>query len=126
MDSEEAVQFKHWMGSDEVDFNMSRPTYPMHYDRNFNFRNDRSFYLGLLLFLGFMTYANRKYYYERDRMTRTERIGNIENLPAHHFNNRGGVLVQKQFAGFEKYYQNSEAMMDWYKMAYPKNFKAKE
>ena len=43
----------------------------------------------------------------------------IENLPAHHYNNRGGVLVKKQFAGFEKYHKNLEETMQWYKKAYP-------
>ena len=43
----------------------------------------------------------------------------IEKLPAHHFNNRGGVLVKKQFAGFEKYHKNLDEMMAWYKKAYP-------
>ena len=83
---------------------MSRPTYPMYYDKNFEFMKDRRFFLNLLLFMGLLTYASKKYYYERDRLRRTERIGNIENLPAHHFNNRGGVLIQKEFVGFEKYY----------------------
>jgi hypothetical protein len=44
---------------------------------------------------------------------------NVENLPAHHFNNRGGVLVKKQFAGFEKYHKNIDEMMAWYAKAYP-------
>ena len=43
----------------------------------------------------------------------------IEELPAHHFNNRGGVLVKKQFAGFEKYHKNVDEMMKWYEKAYP-------
>jgi hypothetical protein len=37
-------------------------------------------------------------------MKRTERLGDIKDLPAHHFNNRGGVLIKKEFVGFEKYY----------------------
>ena len=46
---------------------MTRPAYPMHYDKNFNFLKDRSFFLSLLLLMGLLTYANKKYYYERDR-----------------------------------------------------------
>lgn len=42
---EDAVKFKHWMGTDKVEFQMSRPYYPMYYDRDFNFRKDRSFWL---------------------------------------------------------------------------------
>jgi hypothetical protein len=38
-------------------------------------------------------YGSKRYYVEVDRAQRTERIGNIENLPGHHFSNRGGVLI---------------------------------
>ena len=44
---------------------------------------------------------------------------NLENAPAHHYNNRGGVLVRKQFAGFEKYHKNIDEMMAWYAKSYP-------
>jgi hypothetical protein len=47
--AEDAIKFKHWMGSDIVDFQRSRPYYPMHYDRNFDFLKDRTFWLGLIL-----------------------------------------------------------------------------
>jgi hypothetical protein len=53
------------------------------------------------------------------RMQRWERMETLEDAPAHHFNNRGGVLVKKLFAGFEKYHKNVDEMMDWYKKAYP-------
>jgi len=49
---------------------------------------------------------------------------NIETAPAHHFVNRGGVLMKKEFVGFEKYYQNEEALMNWYKKAYPAIYNA--
>ena len=41
---EDAVKFKHWMNSDIVDFQRSRPYYPMHYDKDFNFLKDRSYW----------------------------------------------------------------------------------
>jgi hypothetical protein len=40
-------------------------------------------------------YGTKRWEVEKSRALRTERIGNLENLPAHHFNNRGGVLVEK-------------------------------
>jgi len=40
-------------------------------------------------------------------------------MPGHHFINRGGVLIQKKFVGFEKYYKNADEMMAWYYRAYP-------
>jgi hypothetical protein len=30
--------------------------------------------------------------------------------------------MKKEFVGFEKYYQNNDAVMDWYKNAYPQIF----
>ena len=53
---------------------MSRPAYPMHFDKNFDFLKDRTFFLQLLLLLGLLSYGSKKYYYERDRIRRTERI----------------------------------------------------
>lgn len=53
---------------------------------------------------------------------RWERLENIEELPAHHFNNRGGVLVKKQFVGFEKIHRNGAEVLEWYKRAYPALF----
>ena len=47
---------------------------------------------------------------------------NLKDMPGHHFSNRGGVLFEKDFVGFEKYYKNGDAMMDWYKKAYPAQF----
>ena len=71
-------------------------------------------------------YLRDRYYCEVARMARWDRMQNLENLPAHHFNNRGGVLVKKQFAGFEKYHKNVDEMMDWYKKAYPQIVAASE
>jgi hypothetical protein len=42
--AEDAVKFKHWMRSDQVDFERDRPYYPMHYDRDFNFLKDRTYF----------------------------------------------------------------------------------
>ena len=64
-------------------------------------------------------YAKNKLACENMRLARWDRMENIENMPAHHFNNRGGVLVRKQFAGFEKYHKNVDEMMQWYAKAYP-------
>lgn len=52
----------------------------------------------------------------------TARMNGYKDMPAHHFHNRGGVVVLKQFVGFEKYYANSDAMMAWYQKVYPQQF----
>jgi hypothetical protein len=67
LNQEDAIKFKHWMGSDIVDFQRSRPYYPMYYDHNMNFMRDRSFWLGFLLLTFFGVYASYKYYYEVHR-----------------------------------------------------------
>ena len=103
----------------ETGFEITRPSHPMYYDRTLEFTKDRSFWLMLTLgILGGM-YAKNKYACERERMNRWVRMQDLENLPAHHFNNRGGVLVKKQFAGFEKYHKNLDEMMAWYQKTYP-------
>jgi len=62
---------------------------------------------------------------ESDRARMTQRMEGYKNIPGHHFHNRGGVIVLKDFIGFEKYYQNGDDMMDWYKKVYPKTFDKK-
>lgn len=41
------------------------------------------------------SYVVKKMYVENMRWQRWDRMQNIENMPEHHFNNRGGVLVKK-------------------------------
>jgi len=53
-------------------------------------------------------YLFNRYHLEADRRRMTERIEGYKNIPGHHFHNRGGVIVLKDFIGFEKYYQNGE------------------
>lgn len=55
-------------------------------------------------------------------MRRTERMQDIKDLPAHHFSNRGGVLIQKEFVGFERYHKNNDSLMKWYQQAFPSIF----
>jgi len=122
--SEDAVKFKAYMNSDKVDLTMTRPTHLMFYDRDMDFMKDRRFFLSFILgFLGFF-FAYRRFKVEQDRMVMWERRESIEDLPAHHFNNRGGVLIKKRFAGFEKYHRNLDDMMVWLKVAKPYAFPA--
>ena len=95
MDSEDTVKFKAWMQSDKVDYTMARPSYPMFYDRDFSFMKDRVFFMRLILAFLFGVYGFGRMYVERDRMMRWDRIENLSEMPAHHFHNRGGVLIKK-------------------------------
>jgi hypothetical protein len=49
----------------------------------------------------------------------TARLEGYKGMPAHHFNNRGGVVVLKDFVGFEKYFSSSASQTAWLKQAYP-------
>lgn len=42
-------------------------------------------------------------------------------MPAHHFTNYGGVLIKKDFIGFEKYHKNNDELIAWYRRAFPNN-----
>lgn len=120
--SEDAVKFKAYMTSDQYDFNRSRPTHPPYYDKDMNFAKDRSYFLSLILFGLTALYLNRRYMVEKKRMHEWNRKENLENMPAHHFHNRGGVLIKKRFIGFEKYHANIEDMMGWYRKSNPTAF----
>lgn len=97
---EEAVKFKNYMTSDKVDFMRTKPAYPMYYDRNFLYQQDRDFWLKVLVGMGVGFYAYNKYHVEKLRSRRTARMDGYVNMPGHWFHNRGGVVVMKQFTGF--------------------------
>ena len=107
------------MGSDKADFTRTKPAYPMYYDRDFNYAKDRDFWLKMLLGMAALTYGINRFSVEKDRARMTQRLNGYEGIPAHHFHNRGGVIVMKEFNGFEKYYKNGDQMMSWYKKVYP-------
>lgn len=114
------MKFKHYMGTDKVDFNRTVPAYPMYYDYTNNYMKDRDFWLKLILGMMLVSYGVKRINLERDRARQTARIEGYQNYPAHHFNNRGGVIVRKQFIGFEKYHASSDDYMTWLNLAYPK------
>ena len=114
------------MQSDKVDYTMTRPSHPMYYDRTFDFMKERTFFLRLILLFVFGCYSFKKLWVENDRMRRWERIENLSEMPAHHFHNRGGILIKKSFEGFEKIHKNGGDVKDWYRKAYPEVFSQME
>lgn len=58
--TQDAVQFKHFMGSDKADFLRTKPAYSMYYDTNFNYTKDRDFWFKFLLGWAFTSYAIQK------------------------------------------------------------------
>ena len=117
--SEDTVKFKHYMNSDKIDFNRSMPFYPMYYDRNHEYGKDRNFWLGMIMLFAGTVYFVDKVKIEADRRRMWLRRDGLEDMPGHHFHNRGGVLIHKHFAGFEKYHANMTELMAWYDRAYP-------
>ena len=110
------------MGTDKADFQRTKPGYPMYYDKDFDYRKDRDFWFKLILGMAGMSYGLKKLQVEKDRARMTARLNGYKGLPGHHFNNRGGVVVLKDFVGFEKYYKTGDDMTAWYKKAYPNQF----
>ena len=95
----------------------------MYFDRDMLFMKDRSFWLGMLGLIFGGIYLKAKLTVEIDRWHMWNRREHLAEMPAHHFHNRGGVLIKKQFAGFEKYHANGDDMMAWYTKAYPDAFR---
>lgn len=52
-------------------------------------------------------------------------MSKLQDLPEHHFSNRGGILIEKQFLGYEKYFRNATDQTNWYKKVYPEAFVAR-
>ena len=70
-------------------------------------------------------YAYNRYHVEAARWHIHERRMQTER-PAHHFHNRGGVVVEKEFVGFNKYFTDGENQMEWLKQAYPEIYREEE
>ena len=94
----------------------------MYYDKDFNYAKDRDYWLKLLVGMAVLSYGLNKYQVEKDRARMTARMEGYKNIPGHHFHNRGGVVVLKDFVGFEKYYKNGDDMMNWYEKVFPQQF----
>jgi hypothetical protein len=56
---------------------------------------ERKFWLMMLLTLVGGSYAYKRYFIEKDRLLQWNRTENFQNIPAHHFSNRGGVIIEK-------------------------------
>jgi hypothetical protein len=67
----------------------------MYFDRDLLFMKDRSFWLGMLALIFGGIYLKAKLVFEADRWHMWNRRENLSSMPAHHFHNRGGVLIKK-------------------------------
>jgi hypothetical protein len=110
---EDQSHFQNWMLSDKADYKKTQGNYLMHYDKNFEFQRDRNFWLLFLLSIPLFQYLQAKWSIEQKRALRTKIQDEIEDMPGHYFNNRGGVLLKRQFAGFMKYYPDDGYQLAW-------------
>lgn len=85
--TEDAVKFKHFMGTDKADFNRTMPAAPMHYDADFSYAKDRDFWLKFILGWMFVGYAFNRVALERDRAKMHERMSGFQNTLSHHVSN---------------------------------------
>ena len=120
------MKFKAWMRTDQGEFELSRPYYKTYYDYNHEYMQERHFYLMFLLGVYAVCYAKKRWELENARWHTHVRRTQIKDLPAHHFTNHGGVLVKKEFLGFNKYVTDGEEQMEWLKQAYPHIYNEKQ
>lgn len=119
VNSEDAVQFKNWMRSDLTQHTMSRPHYKTYYDYSYAFLEDRKYFLLFLMGFWSACYLKYRFMIEGLRSHKDERRYHIEEQKPHHFTNRGGVLMKKEFIGFRKYHRNEKEQLEWLREAYP-------
>ena len=73
-----------------------------------------------MLLITFVVYMYFKLPIEKYRIHAYNKNVNFVNgkLSPDHFVNRGGVVLQKEFLGFESTHANNKKLNDWYDMAY--------
>lgn len=101
--------------------------HPLEHDYEWKYVKQRRY--GTMIIFGILGYYYARRVYERERMraVRNQRLPDVlETLPSHHFVNREGVLIKKEFIGFSKYFKNDKELTDWYWKVYPDLMKANE
>lgn len=98
----------------------SRAFYPMSEDKDMVYFKNRQYATAIIFLIFGIAYAKKLYKREKLRAHMNERLPEkLVNAPAHHFVNRGGVLIKKEVEGFAKYFNNDKELVDWYKKVYP-------
>ena len=80
MTSEDAVKFKAYMNADKIDFQMSKPTHPMYYDKNFDFMKDRNYWLSLIVLIGGFCFVKKRFEVEKDRWHMWSRQADLDSV----------------------------------------------
>lgn len=101
--------------------NRVRPYYKLETDPTWRYVRNRTFATGIIAAMFAVVIAEMIYTKEKMRAHRTARLPeNLDKAPAHHFVNKGGVLIEKEFTGFARYFKNDKELTDWYYKVYPK------
>ncbi len=97
-----------------------RAYYPISSDKEMVYFKNRQYSTAIIFFVLGLALAKKIYGREKLRAHMNERLPeNLENAPAHHFVNRGGVLIKKEVEGFAKYFNNDKELTSWYNKVYP-------
>lgn len=124
---DEARDFRVQQNMDRHVKNRITPYYTLEEDKEWKYVRNRTYATFIILGLAGMVLGKRLYTRERKRAHRTDRLpDNLEKLPSHHFVNRGGVIMKKEFLGFAKYFKNDQELTKWYNKVYPEIMKPDE
>ena len=97
-----------------------KPYRTLIFDPNMTYLKERNYSLFILLGMFGMFIASRIYNRERLRAHRNARDQrNLYDKPYYHYVNKGGVLLRKEFEGFQKYFKNDSEVTEWLYKAYP-------
>jgi curved DNA-binding protein CbpA len=117
-----ASEFKAFNVYDNLEGKRDEPKayHPLEHDYTWKYVRQRRYGSMIIFSIIAYYYARRVYERERMRMVRNQRQPeSLYDLPSHHFVNRGGVLIKKEFVGFAKYFKNDKELTDWYWKVYP-------
>jgi curved DNA-binding protein CbpA len=116
----EAADFKVFKHNDRDEITREKPYYKLEADYEWTSVKNRAFATLVILAIFGYTIANKVFRREKTRMHQAKRHpDNLSSAPAHHYVNRGGVLLKKEFVGFEKYIKNDKQLTQWYNKVYP-------
>ena len=118
--SMEASDYKVVRHGERTEIKREKAYYRIEEDPDWTFVTNRTF--STLIIFSIIGYwmAKNIYIREKFRLHQYKRHpDNLINAPAHHFINRGGVLLEKEFVGFAKYFKNDTELKEWYNKVYP-------
>ena len=116
----DAADFKVNKHGERYEITKEKQYFKLEEDPEWTSVRNRGFSTIIILSIIGYWFAKNVYLREKFRWHQAERHpDNLSSAPAHHFVNRGGVLLKKEFVGFEKYFKNDKQLSQWYSKVYP-------